>query len=124
MRRLIPLVLLIASGCDFLKDYTECPVVPADRLSRLPAKLSETGLYSDAGTKTLADGVRPYHPQFELWSDGAEKARFVRLPDGVNIDTSDMDDWQFPAGTRLWKEFRFGGRLVETRILEKFGPAA
>jgi hypothetical protein len=30
-----------------------------------------------------------------------------------------MDFWQFPAGTRLWKEFQVDGRRMETRLLEK-----
>jgi hypothetical protein len=31
-----------------------------------------------------------------------------------------VDDWVFPIGTKLWKEFSFGKR-VETRYLEKVG---
>jgi hypothetical protein len=30
-----------------------------------------------------------------------------------------MDEWVFPTGTKLWKEFRLAGRRVETRFLEK-----
>jgi hypothetical protein len=32
-----------------------------------------------------------------------------------------MDDWSFPRGTKLWKEFSWGGRRVETRYLERIG---
>jgi hypothetical protein len=41
------------------------------------------------------------------------------LPAGSQIDTSDMDVWKFPAGTKAWKEFRFDGKLVETRLFWK-----
>ena len=81
----------------------------------LPERLSATGLY-------LADGSidprnRPFVPQYPLWSDGAAKSRWIRLPDGAKIDVSDIDAWQFPAGTTLWKEFAWNGRKVETRML-------
>ena len=62
---------------------------------------------------------RPFAPQYPLWSDGAAKRRWVRLPDGATIDTRDLNHWDFPVGTRFWKEFEFGGRKVETRLLVK-----
>jgi hypothetical protein len=41
----------------------------------------------------------------------------------VPIDVTDLDRWEFPVGTRFWKEFAFNGRRVETRFLRKDGPA-
>jgi len=82
-----------------------------------PALLSETGLFVDG--ETLSEGVRSYTPRFELWSDGADKRRWIYLPPGESIDTSDMDYWEFPPGTKLWKEFSRDGVRVETRLLEK-----
>jgi hypothetical protein len=84
-----------------------------------PTTLSETGLYDDAATGALAQGVLEYAPRFELWSDSASKRRYVRLPDGEQIDTSDMDFWRFPAGTKLFKEFTRDDVRVETRMLHK-----
>jgi hypothetical protein len=83
-----------------------------------PTLLSETGLYLD-DMRTLAPGVREYTPQFELWSDGAEKRRFVALPEGASINSSNMDFWKYPVGTKLWKEFTRDGVRVETRLLQK-----
>jgi hypothetical protein len=85
-------------------------------------RLSDTGLYADIATGTLAEGVRPFRPQWELWSDGATKRRFLSLPPGTRIDTSNMDGWIFPVGTRVWKEFSRDGVRVETRLLRKDGP--
>jgi hypothetical protein len=85
-----------------------------------PARLSETGLYSDASCSTLAPGVRAFSPQYPLWSDGAKKRRWVYLPQGATIDASDPYRWSFPVGTKFWKEFRFAHR-AETRYLER-GP--
>lgn len=63
--------------------------------------------------------VRSFRPRFELWSDGASKQRFIWLPPGAQIDTSDMGSWQFPVGTKLWKEFTRDGVRVETRLLQR-----
>lgn len=87
-----------------------------------PMTLSRTGLYADITTRTLAPGVRPFAPRWPLWSDEATKQRWIWLPPGARIDTSDPDFWSFPQGTRLWKEFVRDGRRIETRYLEKVGP--
>src|SRR5579871_63665 len=84
-----------------------------------PSRLSHTGLYGDFSTRTYADGIIRYTPRYPLWSDGAEKARYLLLPPNTQIDTSDMDNWQFPVGTRVWKEFTVNGQLIETRLLQK-----
>lgn len=96
-----------------------CEITDESRTGELPTTLSATGLFADLATATLADGVLAYQPQFELWSDGADKSRWVWLPPDTQIDTSDMDDWVFPEGTRFWKEFRRDGARVETRLLVK-----
>ena len=84
-----------------------------------PARLSETGLYADAASLVIDARNRPFTPQYPLWSDGAEKRRWVRLPDGAAIDARALDHWDFPIGTRFWKEFAFDGRRVETRMFWK-----
>jgi hypothetical protein len=86
------------------------------RVPVAPSLLSQTGLY-EPGSREPATGNRPFAPQYPLWSDGASKRRWVRLPEGATIDTTNVDGWEFPVGTRFWKEFQFGGRKVETRLL-------
>jgi hypothetical protein len=85
---------------------------------RPPAHLKDTGLFLDAEGTRLAPGILTYSPQYPLWSDGATKRRWIRLPPGTTIDARDPDAWVFPVGTRLWKEFS-AGRRVETRLLER-----
>jgi len=82
-----------------------------------PALLSETGLYEASRPGAIARGVRQFSPQYPLWSDGAAKARWVYLPAGTTIDTTNHADWVFPVGTKFWKEFTFNGRKVETRLI-------
>jgi hypothetical protein len=112
--------LAFAPGCHDVIDSRFPYVCPTSTASAaLPVTLSETGLYTDLSTETLAPGVVAYRPRFELWSDGAEKRRWLALPAGSQIDTSDPDDWVFPDGTRVWKEFSRDGVRVETRLIEK-----
>lgn len=112
------------AGCGM----SDCPTVSATALGHLPPVLSKSGLFDDAGaTTTLADrtiaaGVQAYTPRFELWADGAHKRRWLSLPEGTQIDTSDMNDWRFPEGTKLWKEFSRDGKALETRLMYKAGP--
>ncbi|MBI5537319.1 MAG: hypothetical protein HY898_31645 [Deltaproteobacteria bacterium] len=87
--------------------------------SGVPDKLSATGLYAEISLGTLAPGVQPFHPAHALWTDGATKKRWVYLPPGSKIDTSDMDYWVYPVGTKLWKEFVRDSKRVETRLIQK-----
>ena len=114
--------MLLLVGCEIFESYRYCSELSPAQLSVVPARLSETGLYMDVGADTLAPGVVPYRPAFELWSDGASKRRWISLPPGTRIDTTDMDSWQFPEGTKLWKEFARDGVRIETRLLERIGP--
>ncbi len=89
----------------------------------LPDDVFCTGLYMGRDATRHADDVMPYTPGVTLWSDGAEKHRFLYLPPGTAIDTSNMDEWDLPVGTRAWKEFRVDGVLVETRLFWKQGTS-
>ena len=82
-----------------------------------PSLLSETGLYAGEGTTEIDPRNRPFAPQYPLWTDGAAKKRWIRLPAGAVIDATNLARWEFPVGTRFWKEFSFNGRKVETRLL-------
>lgn len=97
-----------------IPDATPIPDSPL-----MPSTLRETGLYADFDSGVFAPGVREFRPVAELWSDGAAKRRWMYLPPGSQIDTSDMDYWRYPVGTKLWKEFRRDGVRVETRMLYK-----
>ncbi|UTW09652.1 hypothetical protein [Pseudomonas benzenivorans] len=86
--------------------------------SELPALLSETGLFAP-GSRAIASGLLAFAPQYPLWTDGAEKRRWLSLPPDAAIDASTPDAWTFPKGTRLWKEFAYAGQPVETRFIER-----
>lgn len=99
------------------------PDVPGDagdRAATLPGRLSETGLYA-SGT-SIREAVHEYDVRFALWTDGLSKRRFIELPAGGQVDTSDPDAWVFPVGTKLWKELALDGVRLETRLFQKVGP--
>lgn len=83
------------------------------------------GLYVEGSCDVLALGLRSFRPRYQLWSDGSTKDRYIYLPPGTRIDTTDPDRWVFPQGTRIYKTFsqEIGGVMtrLETRLLEKVG---
>src|SRR5688500_7153848 len=87
-------------------DATDAPIdSPMIDAPAIPVTLAETGLCVDAACTTIQATAREYGVQFELYSDGSRKRRWIYLPPGTTIDTSDMNHWKFPVGTKLWKEF-------------------
>jgi hypothetical protein len=114
--------LSLLSGCGLFESYRQCADLDPTRSGLLPTRLSETGLFADVRADLVAPGVLAYRPEFELWSDGATKRRWIQLPPDGRIDTEDMDSWSFPVGTKLWKEFSRDGVRVETRLLQRMGP--
>lgn len=90
----------------------------------VPFNLRCAGLYACWSNKTVAASRRQYSPAYVLYSDGADKTRWLYLPAGTQIDTGgndagSPDEWVFPVGTELWKEFKLAGKRVETRRLWK-----
>jgi hypothetical protein len=83
--------------------------------------LSETGLYQDMVGKVPAPDLVPFAPDYFLWSDGAQKQRWVYIPPGQRIDTSDSDHWQVPIGALAFKEFSRADRKLETRLIARTG---
>jgi hypothetical protein len=64
-------------------------------------------------------GNEAFAPQFPLWTDGQAKRRWISLPPGTRVDTSNPDKWEFPRGTRAWKEFTGPAGRNETRMIER-----
>ena len=117
----IALIVAAATGMPAFAPADSGTVVE-HAAARPPALLSETGLYADLTTRRIARDNLPFAPQYPLWTDGAAKSRWIHIPDGTAIDARDTDRWRFPVGTKLWKEFAFNGRIVETRFLWRATP--
>ena len=83
----------------------------------IPDLLSATGCVAAGDVTQVHEGLVPYAINAPFWSDGAAKDRHIGLPDGTAISIDGDDDWVFPPGTVLVKNFRLNGRLIETRHL-------
>jgi len=88
-------------------------------IDMLPAHLDCTGLYTNIAQKRLSGQLHAYKPAHALWSDGAEKQRWLFVPGNKTIDADTPDSWVFPVGTKAWKEFSVGGQRIETRLYAK-----
>jgi hypothetical protein len=97
----------------------ECEAQIAASLDGLPDDLECTGLFADAESDQLADGVYAFTPAYQLWSDNAGKSRWIKLPAGKKIDSSNPARWRFPVNTKFWKQFDANGARVETRLFQK-----
>lgn len=96
-------------------------------ISKRPARLlSAYGLFEDAPAQKPSPGIIAYDLQVPLFSDYAEKYRFVYVPTGQQATYDPAEAFGFPVGSVLIKTFAYPAdlrkpeeniRLVETRLL-------
>ena len=87
-----------------------------------PQKLSAWHLYTETRDGLKPNNrVLPYSLRTPLFSDYADKYRFVWMPQGTSAEYRDDTIFEFPIGTILSKSFAFPSgnseRLIETRLL-------
>ena len=98
--------------------------MPSTAGGQMPPLLSQTGAFSDVRSLSMAKGSLPYELNVPFWSDGADKSRWVAIPEG-KISISPAGKWSFPRGTVFVKTFALSvdaqhaekTRRLETRIL-------
>ncbi|WP_158222720.1 PQQ-dependent sugar dehydrogenase [Rhodopirellula sp. MGV] len=112
-----------AYGMDFRPEVTGVSMPPANG-PEIPTTLTATGLFSDVASLNVAAGVVPYDVNSPLWSDGADKTRWVALPARGRIKFADQGEYQWPGGTMFIKHFELvvnestkQKRRLETRVL-------
>jgi len=86
-----------------------------------PRMLAEFGFFNRIDGRVPTGRVIAYELNTPLYSDGADKLRYIYVPEGAKI-TADGDGLlQFPVGTAIIKTFAFGEgddqRFIETRVL-------
>ena len=105
--------------------FYQLEVAPKDEHpAQFPRKLSETGLFTSVKGHETDPALIPYSVNAPLWSDGADKERFIALPGESKIDFSDSRGWNFPEGTVLVKTFFVASparrpQRIETRLLTR-----
>ena len=126
-------MLMAASpGCSRTAPYglaTRIETPPYLRMpdhadGKIPALLSQTGVFSDTPNRVVTPGLIPYDLNVAFWSDGADKSRWIAVPPG-KIAFAPTGEWRFPPGTVFVKNFDLevnaanpaGKRRLETRLL-------
>ena len=108
---------------------------PTPNLPKFPRKLSETGLFASTKNHQPMPGLVPYSVNSPLWSDHANKDRYIALPGKTQIQFDAVGypqpapgappGWRFPDGTVIVKTFSLNmeagnpksARRLETRVL-------
>lgn len=127
---LVAVIFLIACNADQESEYTSVSPVSVD-LTQVPyPKLSDYKFF-EGPLKNLkpSSKVIPYELASTLFTDYAQKKRFVWMPSGSKA-TYDADGkiLKFPIGTALIKTFYYDNvqpsnttRIIETRVMIKKG---
>ena len=126
MKRTVKYLFFLAVA-GYLFSFKEAALSP-DALPLAPKEtLSEYGFFTgNPAEQRPAAGVIPYALNTPLFSDYAQKLRFVRFPDGKSVPYNPDQVLDFPVGTVLIKTFYYpkdardpalGRRLMETRLL-------
>lgn len=93
-----------------------------------PAKLSDTGAFSNLSTLTVHPGILPFDVNTPLWSDFASKRRWFSIPaTNKTISFNADSNWAFPEGGVWIKHFELemkkgdpsSSRRLETRFIVK-----
>ncbi len=79
--------------------------------------LSATGCVDATNPQQPSAAMIPYDVVAPLWSDGADKERYIALPDDELITLDSNGDFVFPVGSVLMKHFISGSTYIETRLL-------
>lgn len=108
--------LLVSAAADSAQVKDAAITAPA-----LPRKLSEFGFFAGPGATRPAPALVAYSLRTPLFSDYAEKQRYVYVPTGLKVAADSEGRLEFPVGSALIKTFGYGSgaafRPIETRVL-------
>jgi uncharacterized repeat protein (TIGR03806 family) len=112
--------MLLPAGLDARPANATC-IAPArpDTAApgAFPATLSATGCFAPEEPSLALPGLIRFEVNAALWSDAAEKQRWLALPDGAKISVAIDGDFDLPIGSVLVKQFSLENRPIETRLL-------
>jgi uncharacterized repeat protein (TIGR03806 family) len=118
---LLPVLIAVAVFSMALKDHAEKKLF--DHKQRLSEYNFFTGKLSELNP---AADIIPYDLNTPLFSNYAEKLRFIKLPAGTKAIYTEIAALDFPKGTVVIKNFYYpndfrnpekGRRIMETRLL-------
>ncbi len=121
---LLCIALLALTGCA---DDAEAPCELQRDDGQPFQRLSDYCFFDgDPAAHEGGEGVVPFEPTSELYSDRSHKQRFIVLPDDEPIGFDSYERWDWPDGTILIKTFYYphderdpeaGRDILETRLL-------
>jgi hypothetical protein len=109
MWRVLPALLLLGAA-----PVPQPVALDLIRSDALPPKLSDFHFFNGTSPN---EGVRPYALNTPLFSDYADKDRYLYLPPGTSATFSGDGLPELPVGAALIKTFHYGATKVETRVL-------
>lgn len=120
MRLILPLLACFAAAVATSAKPDDVPDILASNPQN-PGSLSAFGFFAGGADKP-SPRLIPYALRTALFSDYAEKQRFIYLPSGGAVAADADGKLEFPVGTALIKSFGYpdaGGKLkiLETRVL-------
>ncbi len=93
------------------------PLEPSGEPDRFPRSILETGCVDPSDLRRPSPGAIAYDVSHSFWSDGADKQRFVALPEGASATIGVQGHLDFPIGTVLVKSFFDAAEQpIETRL--------
>lgn len=124
MKMVVPLMLasFALGSCAPVSGVNMAAIMAATP----PTKLSVYGLFVDPSAKTPSPGVLPYELNTALFSDYAQKRRYLYVPSGQSATYKAEGAFEFPVGSVLVKTFEYHARqnddaspvrTLETRLL-------
>ncbi|MFP2906799.1 PQQ-dependent sugar dehydrogenase [Pyxidicoccus sp. 3LFB2] len=106
-------LLVVDFGGGGLHQLVSAQAVPG---GLFPTRLSATGCVDAEDATKPSGGLIPYGVNAPLWSDGAEKERFLAVPDGHTVAVGADGVLEPPPGSVAVKTFLLKGQRVETRL--------
>jgi uncharacterized repeat protein (TIGR03806 family) len=114
---------------DYGGGLYELEKVPESQQPKIdfPRQLSDTGLFTSVKDHQMHPALIPYSVNAPLWSDGADKDRWIALPGETQIQFKPKGGWEFSDAAVLVKTFSLelktgvaaSRRRIETRLLTR-----
>lgn len=121
----IVLVAAAALAASVVAQATGAPklVVQDETIQNkgFPRTLGAFGFFQDASAREPSGRVHAYELNTALWSDGADKLRYIYVPEDQKMTADGEGLLNLPVGSAIIKTFAFGEgeeqRYIETRVL-------
>ncbi|MDF2693357.1 MAG: hypothetical protein K0S65_1740 [Labilithrix sp.] len=84
------------------------------------ARLAQTGCLDPKQPARAPTGAIAYTVNSPLWSDGAQKDRWLFVPAGKKVSVEADGHFDVPTGSVAVKTFTLGGKRIETRLFVRY----